>query len=125
MADRTQSTTASIINIILGVWLIISPLVIIFPNSGQATNAVIVGIIVAVLSLIRAFTPETTAGLNWINIVLGAWLIISPFLFGSNISVLWSDIVSGILVIVFSGWSGSAAMVHAGHKEDKDKEDRK
>ncbi len=125
MADRTQSTTASIINIILGIWLIISPLVIIFPNAGQATNAVIVGIIVAIVSLIRAFTPETTGGITWINIILGVWLVISPFLFGSNAGLLWSDIITGVLVIVFSGWSGSAAMVHAGHDKDKDKDERR
>lgn len=39
-----------------------------------------------------------------INIVLGVWLVISPFLLGYSVttSALWNSIVVGVLVVVVS-----------------------
>jgi SPW repeat len=41
-------------------------------------NNVIVGIVVALLALIRTSAPQQ-AGWSWANVVLGIWLIVSPY----------------------------------------------
>ena len=40
---------------------------------------------------------------SFVNLILGAWLVTSPFTFGYESAVMsWSDIISGSLIIVFS-----------------------
>lgn len=110
MANREQAMTASGLNVLAGIWLIISPYLLGFANTSSATNAIIVGIIVGIVALIRVLTSENTAWLSWVNIVLGVWLLISPFMLGFMAGRdLWNSIILGILVIVFAAWSSSAA----------------
>lgn len=45
---------------------------------------------------------------SFVNLLLGAWLVTSPFTFGyRSAGMTWSDVVSGLLVIVFSVLSAS------------------
>ncbi len=40
---------------------------------------------------------------SFVNLILGAWLVTSPFTFGyESAALVWSDIISGSLIIVFS-----------------------
>ena len=40
---------------------------------------------------------------SFVNLLLGAWLVTSPFTFGyQSAGMTWSDVVSGLLVVVFS-----------------------
>ncbi len=58
-------TGLSWINFILGLWLIIAPFVLHFSNNQAATwNSVIVGIVVAVLSIIRALSHTSVDNLR-------------------------------------------------------------
>lgn len=43
---------------------------------------------------------------DWGNMVLGIWLVISPWLLGfsATASVLWSTLIVGLLVIGISAW---------------------
>lgn len=44
--------------------------------------------------------------LNWVQLVLGLWILISPWILGfSEIStVLWNNIIIGALVAIFALW---------------------
>jgi hypothetical protein len=44
--------------------------------------------------------------LNWIQLVLGLWIFVSPWLLGfSDISTaLWSNVIVGALVAIFGLW---------------------
>ncbi|OGM91127.1 hypothetical protein A2999_01150 [Candidatus Wolfebacteria bacterium RIFCSPLOWO2_01_FULL_38_11] len=44
--------------------------------------------------------------LNWVNLVLGVWIIISPWVldFAPYTPALWSNLVAGILILVFALW---------------------
>ncbi len=99
------------ITVILGVWLIIAPFILTFPSTVAMWNSIIVGVIVLVLSWIRAANPATSPGLSWINAILGLWLIVAPFVMSmaSSTSTRWNDIVLGIAVIVFSVWAALAS----------------
>lgn len=45
---------------------------------------------------------------SFVNLLLGAWLVTSPFTFGyQSAGMTWSDVVSGLLVVVFSLLSAS------------------
>ncbi len=98
------------ITVVLGVWLIIAPFIITVPSMVAMWNSIIVGVIVLVLSWIRAANPTSSPGLSWINAILGLWLIVAPFVLrmASSTSFRWNDIVLGIAVIVFSVWAALA-----------------
>jgi hypothetical protein len=110
MANREQIMTASGLNIIAAIWLVISPFVLGFTETAAATNNYIVGIIVGVLALIKVMSPRTMAWPSWLNIILGLWLIISPFFLGFiTVSALWNNIILGIIVAALAAWSSASA----------------
>jgi thiol:disulfide interchange protein len=53
---------------------------------------------------------------SWINLILGIWLIIAPFVFGSTglRTVTGNNIVLGILLIASSWWILAAKIQNAG-----------
>ena len=54
---------------------------------------------------------ETTVKyLNWINAVLGLWLIIAPFVlsYSSAAAAMWNDIIIGLVALVLGAWAALA-----------------
>jgi hypothetical protein len=104
------SRPASLLNLLAGIWLIISSWVLGFSGVPVAVgNAVILGIAVLVLAAIRLGTTGTN-GISWLNLILGIWLIISPFVLGFSgaAGAMGNAVVLGILVGLFSLWAGLA-----------------
>lgn len=112
---RGSIQSMSIINLILGAWLIVSAWFLNY-SSGAIWNQEILGIIVIVFSLIRIFAPAQQWS-SFINGLAGVWLIISPFIFGfSYAAVYWNDIIVGIIVawLAFSN-AAMHSRSHTGH----------
>jgi len=89
-----RRSAGSGINVVLGIWVIISPFVLGFSGNQTARwNDVAVGIAVAILAL--------SGGSVW-NALLGIWLIISPFVLGfvNMPTLLWNNIILGILIFI-------------------------
>lgn len=101
--SRSAMGGASWINVLLGIWVIISPFVVQFGRLPAALwNNVIVGIVIAVLALIRTSTPRQV-GWSWANVVLGIWMIISPFALGvMTTAILWNNIILGIVIALIA-----------------------
>ena len=88
------------INVLFGVWLFVSPWVLGFSHIGAAAwNAYILGVAVFVFAVIALFSPQIWE--EWINLILGIWLIISPFILAyaaQHPVAMWNSIIMGILV---------------------------
>jgi hypothetical protein len=106
--------TASGLNILAGIWLIISPFVLGFAHTATPLwNTLIAGVIVGLLAIGRVVNPNRSVGLSWINLLLGIWLIISPFLlpgyggayYPSYTVATPNDVVLGIVVGLLAIWS--------------------
>ncbi len=109
MEHAGQTRTASIINIIAGIWLIVSPAILGFANPATQANNLWLGFIVGVLALIRVIAPARTAWASWINVVAGAWLIIAPFVLRITTNAQRiNDIAMGIIVAALAIWSTGA-----------------
>src|ERR1041385_1697768 len=100
---------ASWLNILLGIWVIISPFAVQFAQLPAAMwNNVIVGIVIAILAIIRTSTPRQ-AGWSWVNVILGIWMIISPFALGvMTTAIVSNNIILGIVIALIA--SGSASL---------------
>ena len=107
------AATANWLTLILGVWLFISPWVLRSSSVGTfGGDAWIVGILVVLLSLGALF--QVTEWEDWCNLILGAWLFISPWVLGfagTSLSAAGDCWIVGILVAAISIW-GISAMRH-------------
>jgi len=84
----------------LGVWLFIAPLVFNYAQRIARLNEAIVGLAVAIVSVLAASTPA----LRYVNVALGGWLLLAPNLLGYGSSALPTahNIVLGALIICAS-----------------------
>ena len=104
--DRLATHWRDAANFILGLWLIISPWVLAYAMETLPTrNACIVGVIIAVAAAAAFFAFHKWE--EWINVVLAAWLIVSPFLFGYQAysTIFWNQIIVGVLVGGLALWA--------------------
>ncbi len=100
-----------------GLWEVIAAFVLGYSASTTALwDAIIIGIALIVLGVWAALSNQegTDRALDWINVVLGVWLIIAPFVLSYTFvtAALWNDIIVGIVVVVLAGW---AALVMGRH----------
>lgn len=129
-ARATQARWASGLNVVAGLWLIISPFVLGFGQPGQfgvapgamtqTWDAIVVGIIVTILAGFRAADPvHRPAWLSWLNLVLAAWLVISPFVLGFSGAQpeTTNALVMGVIIGVLAIWSGLAMPAGMGRTE--------
>ena len=98
---------ASWANLILGVILFISPWYsVTWFNSTSSWNAWILGVCI-VLIAIWALSSAAPAFVSWINVILGIWVFISPwvlrFASASNLEA-WTAWVIGALVFLLAAY---------------------
>jgi hypothetical protein len=76
---RTLTRWQSWLNLVVGIWLFISPWVLgTTSDAATAWNAWIIGVAIFVVALLASSTPASAAA-PWANVVLGVWLFISPW----------------------------------------------
>jgi hypothetical protein len=109
------------LNLLLAVWLFVSPWVLGFAASGggasvAAWNACIVAVVIAVLSIAALARAEPWE--EWVNILAGIWLFISPWVlkFSGNRHALWNALIVGALVIIFAAWDLGAMQQTGGRR---------
>lgn len=106
IARRLSTTWQDGINVLLGLWLIASPWMLGFMDARAASwNSWIAGSIVTVAALAALLTFHSWE--EWVNMALGVWLIVSPWVLGfSHLqNALWNAIVVGLLVGLMAFWS--------------------
>jgi hypothetical protein len=76
-------------------------------GSPPQMNEFFVGALIFVISLLCAVNPSASFWLSWVNVALGIWLILSPFLLGyANLQLArWNEIVLGVIVVGLGVWS--------------------
>lgn len=94
------------INLVLAVCLFISPWVIGFvADATPAWNVWVVAVLLGALAIgtLTVFAEWE----EWANLVLGLWLVVSPWLLGfaTNMTVTWTHLVMGVLVAAASAWA--------------------
>lgn len=96
-------------NLVLAIWLLISPWVVGYSSTQVLWNNVIVAAVVLVFAVVRLGTQSRAGAPSWLNTVAGLWLIVSPFVF-QNVSMgqKWNCIVVGTCVALLAITSGAA-----------------
>ncbi len=89
---------ASWTNIVMGIWVIISPFVLGFsPNPEAMWNNITVGVACLAVAFASEWWDE---GLQALVVPLGTWLFMSPFVLGfSRAAFVWNNVMMAFLVI--------------------------
>jgi hypothetical protein len=87
---------------LLGIWLCISPWALRYDLETTATQtAVISGLMIILAELLTLSVYR--AWEEWINVILGAWLVICPWILGISSSVARTNlVVVGLLVLALA-----------------------
>ncbi|WP_101067341.1 SPW repeat protein [Roseovarius salinarum] len=97
---------ADALNIILGLALIASPWVLQFASLNAAMgNAIVIGALIALMGL--AALVNFRKWEEWLSMVIGLWLIVSPWVLGvaGTAAATWTFVVVGVLAIALAAWS--------------------
>jgi hypothetical protein len=95
-----RSGVSSLVNVLLGFWIIISPFVLGLHAPKAIWNNVVVGAVVGILAIVRWSADQ--AGWSWLNLFLGIWLVISPFVLVLGTAAMWNNVIPGIIVAAFA-----------------------
>jgi hypothetical protein len=111
-SNRLTYQWRDVANLVLGAWIVISPWALGFAAERTAAwNAYVVGVIIAVAALATLVNFQKWE--EWVNIVLGAWLIVSPWALGVvslsahawSQALAWNQVIVGLIVGVLAIWT--------------------
>lgn len=110
MSDNDSSIrSAATINLLAGIWLFVSPWVYRAYSVHNAWNSWIFGALIAILALIRLSNPFGTRALSVLNLILGAWIFVSPWAYGyaGDTARFVNSLCVGVIVFI-AGIVGSS-----------------
>ena len=91
------------LTLLTAVYVAMSPWLVGYQGSTKLTvNALIMGATIGFLAMSFGCALDRTHGMTWTLPVFGIWLVISPWIYagGATAGVMWSHVVSGVLVAV-------------------------
>jgi hypothetical protein len=113
-AKQSAVKSMSIVNFILGAWLIVSPYIFGYATGQARWNQTVMGIIIVVLAIWR-YTAVDAAWASWVNALVSLWLIIAPFALGYQLAAAyWNEIIVAIITLVVAGTNANMH-VHRPH----------
>ena len=101
--DKWRNAAAfDVANLILGVFLILSPWLLHFAPGVQSWNAWAGGGIIAVLSIAALFAFAEWE--EWLNLIVGLWILVSPWAlkFSSSTDAMRTAVIVGLIVAVIA-----------------------
>jgi hypothetical protein len=105
--ERTTSQSLSILNMVFGAWLVVSPYLLGYSTSQAKWQQTFAGLVVLILAGLR-FMATQWQWLSWLNAFVGIWMIIAPFTTGYQSTVaFWNEVILGILVALSGLWNAS------------------
>lgn len=94
------------VNIVLGGWLILAPFIGIGVNHDIAAwNSYVAGAVVAIFTIAALARPQLWE--EWLNLIVGLWLIAAPFVLGytQQTGPMWNQIIVGLLIGADALWA--------------------
>ena len=98
---RSQVIGAAVINFVMGLWLIGAPYALGYQNADDAaTDALVVGLVIVAIAIVRMIKPATTVSLSYVSLGLGIWLVLAPFVLGDPTAArVWNNVIVGAIII--------------------------
>src|SRR5580658_3990349 len=118
MDDWSRVRLCDVVNLILGMVLFFSPWEFDLSRGAQWQTASTVGIVIAVLSI--AALAAFAVWEEWLNLVAGLALIVSPWLLGFQDSqAMTVDVAIGVSVAALAAFEAWYLYLHEGSQESE------
>jgi hypothetical protein len=108
MQPRDRSLFADSLIVLIAVLLYVSPWLLNY-GGDAGWNATISAVVVAVLAAIHAYDTIRPLGttllraLDWLTGLVGAWLVVAPWIIGGfEDAAKWSSVLAGVAIVVLS-----------------------
>jgi hypothetical protein len=96
------------VNLMLGIWLAVSPWILPYANQHvPAWNARVTGVAIAAAAAAALIAYQLWQ--EWVNMILAAWLIVSPWFLGfSGLEpAFYNQLAVGVVVGILALWSAA------------------
>lgn len=117
MRERDQSRLASMLTLLVGIWVAISPIWI-SVTGGALVSVIATGVVIALFSVIQYFWENVLP--SWIIGLAAVWLFVSAFVFNSSVisgGAMVNQILSAVAAFVLAYWDGiEITHVHEVHE---------
>jgi hypothetical protein len=100
MNEWSNAKLCDVANLILGTVLLSSPWLYAFPAGHASRNAIVTGVVIVVLSL--AALAAFAIWEEWVNLIVGLWTIVSPWVLGFSGTAKNVHVTIGIIVAVLA-----------------------
>lgn len=111
LRGRAETMTWSGLNVLAGIWLIISPFVLGYSGRDATWNPIVFGAIVGVLALARFAGAFAGRALSGVNMAIGVWLFISAWWLADTTRAAWNVGIMGVVVFALAGLAASATAI--------------
>jgi len=88
------------IGVALGFWLLASPMALAYGEMPATQNAFLVGVLLISIEVVELAFFRLWE--EWINVVLGAWLVASPWVLGATDVAMANLVIVGLLVMALA-----------------------
>jgi hypothetical protein len=106
---REEGAGASSLNLVGGIWLIVSPWILGFADDDPIWSDVAFGGAIALLAFLRIAGAYRESWLSWLNALLGAWVFVTGFWIYDTAAGGWNSVIAGAIVILLGVWSAAAS----------------
>lgn len=93
--------------LLFGIWLFVSPFILQYSVLGgiAAWDAYVLGAAVAIFAIVALAVPGLWE--EWVNLVLGVCMILSPFVLGfhGDNAATWNNVIIGLLIGADAIWA--------------------
>lgn len=111
---KTERRWQDGVMIVLGLWMILSPFSLRYPDTAgiAALSSYIFGVAVIVFAALALYRPQMWE--EWVNLVLGIGMILAPFAlrFDTDTVARWNHIVLGLLICADALWARLQYPIH-------------
>lgn len=99
-----KEAIADVINLVLAAWLFLSPWIFGIVSEPMASwNAWLSGLVIGAVAI--AALAKFAEWEEWLNLVLGLWVLVSPWVLGFTTltTARWVHVIVGLIVAVVAG----------------------
>jgi hypothetical protein len=114
-SPRAQVRVASGLDVIAGLWLLVSAFIF-RVGDVAAWDLAIIGLIVAVLASVRWLGGYKPSWPSWVNSILGLWVMVSPWTLSRSLDhdLVWNSVITGFIIVTLAIWSALATEADEG-----------
>lgn len=114
MVSRGSLKATTGINVLLGLWLFVSPWIYRASGNPDAWNSWCFGALIAIFAAIRYAHVESARVLSVLNMLFGAWMFASPWIFSYTVEPgrFANSLIVGTVVFILGAYGSGSLPRH-------------